>query len=324
MGRLIFATITLNIIGILLMARYLLSRLLQSVALMLGILALVFFMVRLTGDPSSLMLSREATAEQREAFREIYGFDQPLHVQFASYISGILRGDLGSSLSLGLPNTTLIGQRIPATFELAITALVLAVVVAIPLGVISGMFPRSPVDYLARLLALAGQVIPSFWLAMILIIVFAVQLRMLPSFGRDSAASIVLPSVALALAGMGQLVRLTRSTVLEIRSENYIRTARAKGLPASMIAMGHVIPNAAIPLVSVIGVQFTYLLGGSVYIETIFSWPGLGSLLNNAISNSDFPLVQAITIFIALFAISINFVTDLVYGWLDPRIRQNA
>lgn len=304
------------------MARFFLMRLLRSAALMIGILALVFAMVRLTGDPAALMLGRVATDEQRAAFREANGFNRPVHVQFFDYIGAIARGDLGMSLSLGLPNNTLIAQRLPATLELAVASLLIAIGIAIPLGVISGMLPRSPFDYLARLLGLAGQVIPSFWLGMILILVFAVQLRLLPSFGRDSFQSLILPAVALGLGTMGQLVRLTRATVLEVRSENYIRTARAKGLPPQRIARDHIIPNTAIPLVSVIGVQFTYLLGGSVYIESIFSWPGLGSLLNNAINDSDFALVQAITIFIALFAISMNFVTDVLYSLLDPRTRQ--
>ncbi|GAB4526090.1 MAG: ABC transporter permease [Anaerolineae bacterium] len=305
------------------MASYLLSRLLQSLLLVIGVVALVFFMIRLTGDPTALILGRQATMEQRAAFRAEYGFDRPVSEQFVNYVGDIMRGDLGDSLSLNVPNLELIGQRLPATFELALASLLLAIVVAIPLGVASGMFPRSPFDYLARAVGLAGQTIPSFWLAMILILVFAVELRWLPSFGRDSLNSLVLPALALALGAMGQLVRLTRSAVLEIRSANFIRTARAKGLRPSMVASRHVLPNVAIPLISVIGLQFTYLLGGSIYIETIFAWPGLGSLLNNAIRDSDYLLVQAITIFIALFAISINFLTDIVYGWVDPRIRRN-
>lgn len=304
------------------MLRYVLLRLLQACALMIGILALVFGMVRLTGDPAALMLSRVATDEQRAKFREEQGLNLPLPQQTLNYFAAIARGDLGRSLSLGIPNADLIGQRLPATIELAVAALLLAVVVAVPLGILAGMFPRTPIDLLVRLLGLAGQTIPGFWLAMILILVFAVQLRWLPSFGRDSWASLILPALALSLGGMGQLVRLTRSAVLEIRGENYIRAARARGIPARRIALGHIAPNAAMPLISVIGVQFTYLLGGSVYIETIFSWPGLGSLLNNAINDSDFSLVQAITIFIALFAIGMNFLTDILYALIDPRIRQ--
>jgi len=304
------------------MGRYLIFRILQSALLIFGVLLLVFFMVRLTGDPAALMVSRDATPAQIEAYREATGLNRPLHVQLFDYLSGVARGDLGNSMERNLPNLQLIGQRLPATLELALAALILAVTVGVPLGIISGMWPNSPFDYIARLIGLAGQTIPSFWLAMILILVFAVQLRWLPSFGRDTFTSLILPAFALGLGGIGQLVRLTRSTVLEVRAENYIRTARAKGLPSRRVAWQHIAPNTAIPLISVIGINFTYALGGSVYIETIFSWPGLGSLLNDAITNSDFPLVQAITIFIAIFAVCVNLLTDIVYGLVDPRIRQ--
>ena len=303
------------------MVRFLFFRLTQSLLLIAGVVALVFFMVRLTGDPASLMLAREATDEQRIAFRAAYGLDRPLPEQLVGYFGGLLRGDLGDSLRLNIPNRTLISQRLTPTLELAVFALVLSLAVSLPLGIAAGLYPRSWMDSLARVVGLAGQTIPSFWLAMILILVFAVRLRWLPSFGRDSFASLLLPGFALALGSIGQLVRLTRSVVLEIRSEHYVRTAYAKGIGPAFVAWRHIAPNAALPLISVIGIQFTYLLGGSVYIETIFSWPGLGSLLNNAINDSDYPLVQAITIFIALFAISVHMLTDIAYGWLDPRVR---
>jgi peptide/nickel transport system permease protein len=214
-------------------------------------------------------------------------------------------------------------QRLPATFELAVASLIFAVIVAVPLGVIGGMNPGKPVDALVRTVGLAGQTIPTFWLAMLLIIFFAVELRLLPSFGRDSFKSIILPAIALGFGVLGQLVRLTRSAVLEIRSADFVRTAKAKGLRQSLVAARHVLPNVAIPLISVLGIDFTYLLGGSVYIETIFAWPGLGGLLNDAVRDSDFPLVQGITIFISLFAIGIQLLTDILYGWVDPRIRQS-
>lgn len=283
---------------------------------------IVFFTVRLTGDPVGLMVARNATPEQREAFRVAHGFDRPLTEQFLSYLGDALAGDLGKSLRLHLPNSELIMQRLPATMELALAALLLSLAVAVPLGIVSGVFPGSPMDLLARLIGLAGQTIPSFWLAMILILVFAVNLRLFPTFGRDSPQHLVLPAVALSVAGMGQMLRLLRSAVLEVNQEHYIRTARAKGLSEIVITLRHVTPNALIPLVSVVGVNFTYMLGGSVYIETIFAWPGLGTLLNDAINDSDFPLVQAITIFIAAFAIGLNLLTDIAYDLIDPRSRQ--
>jgi ABC-type dipeptide/oligopeptide/nickel transport system permease component len=303
------------------MLAYLFSRAFQSLLLIAGALILVFFMVRLTGDPVSLMVSREATAEQREAFREAMGLNRPLIVQFGDYLLSAARGDLGMSLRLRQPNLELILQRLPATFELAIAALVFAVILAIPLGVMAGMNPGSLIDRFARLLGLAGQTLPNFWLAILLILWFSVQLRWLPSFGRDSLASLVLPAIALGFAGLGQLIRLTRAAVLDLRSADMVRTARSKGLREDRVAIKHVLPNVAIPLISIIGIQFTYLLGGSVYIETIFAWPGLGSLLNTAIRDNDFPLIQAITLFFSVFAISIQLLSDLLYGWIDPRVR---
>jgi len=301
--------------------RIILMKIGQSILLIIGVLIIVFFMVRLTGDPAALMVSRDASPQEIAAFRESMGLDRPLADQFVEYMTGVFRGDLGDSLRLRLPNVDLITQRLPATLELALSALIFAIVVGVPLGIVGGFYPNTHWDWLARSIGLMGQTIPSFWLAMILIIALAIPIDWLPTFGRSGVNSLILPTLALSLGGLGQLTRLTRSVVLEIRSEHYIRTARAKGLSESRIALRHIARNAALPLVSIIGIQFTYLLGGSVYIETIFAWPGLGSLLEEAITNSDFPLVQAITIFISFFAVSINLLNDILYTLLDPRVR---
>lgn len=304
------------------MLRFAVRRVLESVLLMLGVLVLVFFLVRLTGDPVSLIIPMDAPPEQREAFREVLGLNEPLAAQFWGFVSGAVRGDLGTSLRRrGDANLDIILERLPATVQLALAALAFAVAVAVPLGLAAGMRPGSAIDRVARGVGLAGQTIPSFWLGMLFILLFAVTLRWLPSFGRDGLASLVLPAIALGFAGMGQLVRLTRSAVLDVRRADYVRTAHAKGMTALRVSLRHVLPNVAIPIVSVLGIQFTYLLGGSVYIEVVFAWPGLGSLLENAIRDADFPLVQAITVFISLFAISIHLLTDLAYGALDPRLR---
>ncbi len=304
------------------MQRYLLTRLLQSLALLFGVLVIVFFLVRLTGDPASLLISREtASAEQLELMREAMGLNRPLIVQFAEYIGNVLTGDLGYSFRFRQPALDIILEKLPITFFLASLSLVIALSVAVPLGVIGGSSPGGLVDALARLFGLIGQVIPSFWLALMLILWFAVRLRLLPASGLDGPKSFILPAVALSVGGLGQLVRLTRSAVLEIRSEDYIRTARSKGVSRLTIASRHVFRNAAIALISVIGVQFTYALGGSVYIESIFTIPGLGWMLNEAIINRDFILVQSLTIFIASFAIAMNFITDILYAVVDPRIR---
>lgn len=303
------------------MQRYLLTRAAQAVLLLLGVLVIVFFLIRLTGDPASLMVARDAPEEVREAFREAMGFNRPLIVQFVDYLGGALRGDFGNSLHFKRPALELVLQRLPATFQLATVALLFAVGIAVPIGIIAGSNPGSVVDSIGRALGLFGQTIPNFWLALILIIIFAVNLGWFPSFGRDQAASVVLPAIALGFASMGQLVRLTRSAVLEIRSEDYIRTARSKGLSQFKIAAHHIFRNAALALISVISIQYSYLLGGSIYIETIFSWPGLGNLLQQAVEGRDFPLVQAIAFFISLFVIALTLLTDLVYALIDPRIR---
>ena len=303
------------------MINYLYRRLLQSILLLIGVIVIVFFMIRISCDPVSLMISREATAEQRQAFIEANGFDRSTTEQFIDFMSGaLLRADLGDSLQYRVPATDLIMQRLPATFELAFASLIFALSLAIPLGMLAGLFPNSIIDFIARMIALIGQSVPNFWLAMLLIFFIAVPVDFFPTFGRRGFESLLLPMFALGLSGVGQLVRLTRATVMEVRSEDFVRTARAKGLSPRAIAVNHVLRNAALPLVSVVGIQFTYLLGGSVYIETIFSWPGLGTLLEGAITNRDFPLVQAITFFIAIFAISINLIADLAYMMIDPRI----
>ncbi len=303
---------------------YLLTRMAQSILLLFGVVVIVFFIIRLTGDPASLMVPRDASPEQVEAFRKAMGFDRPVYVQFMDFATGVLVLDLGTSLKLNRPNRAVILERLPATVQLAVAAMAVATAIAIPLGTLSGTYPGSWVDGLGRALGLLGQVTPSFWLAMILILVFAVQLGWFPSFGRDRWISVVLPAVALGLGVMSQLYRLTRAQVLEIRTNDFVRTARSKGLSEVLIMARHILPNTAIALISVMGVQFTYLLGGSIYIETIFAWPGLGSLLDEAIKGRDFPLVQAITVFFASFAILIHLVTDLLYGLLDPRIRRGA
>jgi peptide/nickel transport system permease protein len=215
----------------------------------------------------------------------------------------------------------LVLERLPATIELAAVGLLIAVIIGVPLGLIGGFNPGSALDSIGRFLALLAQSMPNFWLALILILLFAVRLGWFPSFGRDELKSVVMPAFVLGLPVLGQLVRLTRSAVLEIRGEDFIRTARSKGLEPRTIYTKHVLRNVAIPLISVIGVQFGYMLGGSIYIETIFSWPGIGQLLEQAIGWRDFPLIMAIAIFTSLVVLMLNLLTDVAYALIDPRIR---
>jgi ABC-type dipeptide/oligopeptide/nickel transport system permease component len=303
------------------MQRHFLSRLIQSVLLLFGVLLLVFLMVRMTGDPARLMMSRQASTEEIESFREAMGFNRPILVQFWDFFTRAIVGDFGKSLHFKTPALKMVLERLPATLQLASVALLYAMLIAIPLGLIGGFNPGSLADSFGRLVALSGQSIPNFWLALMLIFFFAVRLGWLPSFGRDEWKSVIMPAFVLGLPTMGRIVRLTRSSVLEIRAEDFIRTAYSKGLDPRVIYVKHVLRNVLIPLVSMIGVSFGYMLGGSIYIEAIFAWPGIGQLIEQAIGWRDFPLVQAIAVFVSVIVITLNLLTDMAYVIIDPRIR---
>jgi len=312
------------------MQRYILSRLVQCIVILFGVLCIVFFMLQVSGDPVSLMVSRNTSPEQLERLREEMGFNRPMIVQFAEFATDAIRGDFGISVRHKQPAMKLILGRLPATVELATVALLMSIIIGTTLGLLGGSNPGSIWDTIARGVGLIGQTIPNFWLALILIIVFAVNLGWFPTFGRDTwhflgirlpTRSVILPAFSLGLFTMGQLVRFTRSAVMEIRNEDYVRTAYSKGLPDKRIYVKHILRNASIPLISIIGVQFGYLLSGSIYIETIFSWPGLGNLLAEAIGNRDFALVQAIAFFTSVVVVTLNLLTDIAYGLADPRIR---
>jgi len=303
------------------MLRYIASKVALSVLLLIGVLTLAFFMLRVTGDPASLMMPREASREQIQAFREAMGFNRPLGVQFWDFVTKAAVGDFGNSLHYNSPALPLVLNRLPATVELAAVGLLMAVALGIPLGLAGGLNPGSVLDSIGRFLGLIGQSVPSFWLALILILVFAVRLGWFPAFGRDETKSVILPAFVLGLAVSSQMLRMTRSTVLEVRGEDYVRTAWSKGLHPRTIYIKHILRNVAIPLVSLIGVEFGYMLGGSIYIETIYAWPGMGQLLQQAIGWRDFPLVQALAVFTSVVVLALNLGTDLTYALLDPRIR---
>lgn len=306
------------------MQRYLLSRVIQSLLLMVGVLILVFFLVRLTGDPARLMMPRDASPDELEAFREAMGFNEPLHRQFLSYMGGAAVGDFGRSLHYRAPAMRLVMERLPATLELALAAMAFALVFSIPLGVFGGSRPGSVWDTVCRGVGLIGQTVPNFWLALMLIVFFAVELRWFPTFGRDGLRSLVLPAIALGFFPLGKFTRLVRSAVLEVRSEDYIRTAYSKGLLDRRIYTHHIFRNVAVTLVSIVAVQFGYMLGGSIYIESIFAWPGIGRMINEAVQARDFPLVQAIAVFSACFVVVLNLLSDIAYALIDPRIRYEA
>jgi peptide/nickel transport system permease protein len=301
--------------------RYIAARLATAVLVILGVSVVSFFLTFLTGDPAEIMLPPGATAAQIEKFRAEWGFDDPLIVQYWRFLKRAVHGDFGVSLRHGQQSLPLIAARLPATLQLTVTAMLLAIVLAVPLGVLAATHRGGPIDLLAMGVALVGQSVPNFWLAIMMILLFAVSWGLLPTSGRGGVLHVVMPAAAIAINLMALLTRLVRSTMIEMLSEDYVRTARAKGLRELFVTSRHALPNALIPLVTVIGLQFGYILGGAVVIETIFTWPGVGLFTIQAILNRDYPVVQASVFILATAVVLINLTVDLLYVWLDPRIR---
>jgi peptide/nickel transport system permease protein len=303
------------------MNTFLARRLLQSLIVLLGVSFVVFFILFLTGDPALVLLPPEATAEDIRLFREKMGFNDPFLVQYGRFLAGALRGNFGESIRHGEPAFTLVVERMPATFQLAGAALLIALCLAIPAGIVSAVRRNSILDYVSTVVALLGQSMPTFWLGIMLILLFSVQLQLLPSSGRGDLRHLVLPAVTLGLFTTARITRLTRSGMLEVLSQDYIRTARAKGVSDPPVVWKHALKNAAIPIVTIVGIELGTLLGGSVITETIFAWPGVGRLLIQSINFRDYPLVQGCILLIAVTYVAMNLLTDLTYGLLDPRIR---
>ena len=304
------------------MTSYITRRLIFSVFVLWGALTVVFLAVRaVPGDPAQMMLGPNATAADVDALREKLGLNRPLVVQYATYMFRTARLDLGESVRIAQPAVSLVVERVPATAKLALTAILIAVAISFPLGIAAAIRPGGMLDGAVSVVSLLGQSVPGFWLGIMFILIFARSLRLLPSAGDESLAHLILPSVTVALPLVGVLTRLVRSGLLDVLDEDYIRTARAKGLTPRMVMWRHSIRNMLIPVVTVIGLQIGHLLGGAVITETVFAWPGVGLLLVDAITNRDYPLVQAAILFITGIFVTINFVVDLSYGALDPRVR---
>lgn len=304
------------------MWRYLLRRLALTVPVLLGVATLVFLLIHLVpGDPAQAMLGDGAAPQDVSALRTRLGLDQPLFVQYAQFLRGISRGDLGRSLRTGQPVLSAIGDRLPATAELALSAMMVALLVALPLGVAAAVWRGTVVDHAAMTASLAGISIPNFWLGPMMAIVFAVQLGWLPVSGRGTWAHLVLPSATLGAALAAILARMTRSSVLEELRELYVLAARARGASRARAVWRHAFRNSLVPVVTVVGLQFGSLLTGAIITETIFSWPGVGRLLIQSINFRDYPMVQGCILLIAITYVAVNLLTDLLYGWLDPRIR---
>ncbi|MET0487282.1 MAG: ABC transporter permease [Candidatus Rokuibacteriota bacterium] len=303
------------------MRRYVLARLAQSALVVLLSLTAVFGMVRLGGDPVLLFLPMDIQAKDVNEIRQRLGFNDPLLVQYGRFMAGALRGDFGESLRYRRDAFGLVLERLPATLVLAGASMVLTLVVAVPLGVITAVRRDTLVDHVGTLATVLGQATPGFWLGLMLIYLFAVQLRWLPTGGYGTLAQLIMPSVVLAAFFSARVARLTRSAMLEVLGEEYIKTARAKGLGEGRVISKHTLRNAAIPIVTLAGLEAGQLLGGAVVTETIFAWPGLGRLTVQALLNRDFPVVMAAVSFTSVVYTLMNLGVDLAYGWLDPRVR---
>ncbi|MBU9825404.1 ABC transporter permease [Rahnella perminowiae] len=303
------------------MLRYILQRLGQSVLVMFGVSLLIFYSLHLTGDPAAVMMPPGSSQQEIDNFRHSMGFDRSLTWQYWHYLTGVLQGNLGESLRYSQPVTELIGQRVPATLLLAFTALLWSTAAGLLLGIISALYRNTVWDLISRLLAFSGQAVPVFWLGLLLIIAFSLNLRWLPSGGYGSASQLVMPAISLGAYYMSAIARLIRASLIDVLQQDYIRTARAKGLSRWRIVVRHGLRNALIPVITVQGMYFASLLGGALVTEIIFAWPGIGRLAVQAIQNRDFPLVQAIVLLAALVFVGINLIIDLLYVVLNPRIR---
>jgi peptide/nickel transport system permease protein len=288
---------------------------------LLGVSFVVFFILHLTGDPAVILLPPDATAEDLRRFREAMGFNDPFLVQYGRFLAGALRGDFGQSVRHGEPAFGLVVERLPATFELSGAALVVALCLAIPAGIVSAVRRNTIIDYVSTVTALLGQSMPTFWLGIMLILVFSVHLNLLPSSGRGSFGHLIMPALTLGLFTTARIMRLTRSGMLEVLNQDYIRTARAKGVSGPPVVWKHALKNAAIPIVTIVGIELGTLLGGAVITETIFAWPGVGRLSVQAIYNRDYPVVQAAVFLLASTFVLVNLAVDIIYTYLDPRIR---
>ncbi|HSL91339.1 MAG TPA: nickel ABC transporter permease [Candidatus Limnocylindrales bacterium] len=304
------------------MRRYLLSRLVQLVPVVFGVVTIVFLLLHLIpGDPVEIMLGESAVAAQKEELRRELKLDRPIAAQYVEFLGGLVTGDLGISFRSREPVLREILSRFPATMLLAAASLLVALLFAVPLGVLSAMRQHSSLDHLSAFLAMLGLSMPNFWLGPLLILVFSIRLGLFPVAGFGTVRHLVLPALTMGAGMAAILMRMLRSSLLEEIRQEYVRAAAAKGLSRRSAVLRHALKNSAIPVLTVLGLQFGALLSGSIITETIFSWPGIGRLMVQAIDARDYPLVQGCVLFIALCTVAVNLATDLLYSRLDPRIR---
>jgi peptide/nickel transport system permease protein len=304
------------------MFRYVLKRLLSTIPVLLGISFLLFFMLRmLPGDPAQVLAGQMATPEDIRIIRHQLGLDRPIHVQYGLFLGRLARFDLGRSARTQNPVIQEIWARLPNTMLLAVVAIGLACLFGIPAGIVSAVRPYTWLDYLATSMALFGISMPVFWLGLMLVILFSVILHWLPAGGTGSWKHVVLPSLTLASFVVAFITRMTRASMMEALSQDYVTTARSKGLREEVVIVKHALKNALIPIITVVGLQFGLLLGGAVLTETVFAWPGLGRLIVDSILARDYPVIQGAILIFGLLYITVNLLVDLLYAWVDPRIR---
>jgi ABC-type dipeptide/oligopeptide/nickel transport system permease component len=300
---------------------YVLQRLVQGVLVLFGVTIIVFGLTYVSGDPVSVLAPLNMAPEEREIYRQRLGLDRPIPVQYVDFVVHAVQGDFGTSFRHREPAMQVVLERAPATLALTAAAIIFAVAVSVPLGIFAAMHHDGPIDVVARFFALIGQSVPTFLLGIVLILVFAVQLRWLPSSGGGGLQNLILPSVTVGAFSAAVLARLLRSSLLEALGQDYIRTAYAKGLRARLVLVRHALKNAALPFVTMLGIQISFLLSGAVVAETIFAYPGIGRLAVDAISTKDVPVIQAFVTVAAVIVVAVNLAVDLVYTRLDPRIR---
>jgi peptide/nickel transport system permease protein len=306
------------------MIRFVLVRLFRAILTIMAVVTFAFVVLRMSGDPAMVMLGPDVPKEAVDAFRKAWGLDQPLWVQYLAYLKSILSGDFGVSMRDKASAIRLVLERVPATLQLTVPALVLKLVFGIPAGVYAALHRQSVSDRGVILLAVLGFTIPSFVMGLLLVLVFSVILGWLPSGGQDTWIHGILPTLTLSIGGIGILARFSRSAMIEVMGQPYIRTASAKGLTWRDVVWNHALPNAAVPIVTIVGFMVGSLIAGAVVVESIFSWPGIGRLLVVSVTNRDLAVVQCILLIIAAVMVVSNLAVDLLYGWLDPRLRSHA
>ncbi len=305
------------------MLKYFAFRVMQIPLVLLIISFLIFILVYIAGDPVAMMLSADASPQEIQQFREALGFDRPFHVQFGHYIMNVIIGDFGASYQYGVSALSLVLDRLPATIELATASMIIAIAIAIPLGVISAVRPNTLIDSIATGLSAIGKAVPNFWLGIMLILIFAVNLKVMPVSGTGSWKHIVLPAITLGTAMSAEITRLVRSNMIEILQQDYIRTAKSKGQKSLVIIFKHAFRNSLVPVITITLLQMASLVGGSFITEMIFSWPGVGQLIIQAVYEKDLPIIQAAVFVTAIIILLMNLLTDILYRVLDPRIKYN-